>query len=357
MQKGVSLAACTAPCRRQPCACQRCDRSPAFQPRSSGPRLHRGRAAAAGGRFGSAGGLSSPSSEDAYAQELEAHLREAGQHDGEGPDPQHVRRLAAAAHWLAASADVAPHAALWLVVEHEHSMAACDLHASLAPKFELFRRLCAADPGSGTALAAALRSSPGGAALALPPAAFAAALHFTAAQLQRLSRGRYEQLHRPYSLLRFVQLHPDLAGGLLSQHPGGFERHAAPWLQQRLGWGEAALADAALSPCLPQLCQLDVRHAQRCLDWLLALGLTPPEAGRLLAADARLLAGPPAQLEAAAARVAELAEAWDVAPRLAAALALTQPWLTATMADRTAALLRALKVRACGGTAGLSMRV
>jgi hypothetical protein len=302
--------------------------------------------------------MSSPSPEERAAEEAELELElerieedmmELGVFDGADPHPRIVRRLAVVAHWLLGPASVESHAAWRLVLEHELSLATCDLHDSLAPKFELFRRLCAADPGSGTALARALCSSPGGAALELPPPAFAAALHFAAAQLQRLSRRRYEQLHRPYSLLRLVQLHPDLAGGLLSQHPQGFEQHAAPWLRERLGWDDAALADAALSPSLPQLCRLDTQHAQRCLDWLLGLGFAPHEAGQLLATNTRLLAGPQEELAAAAKQVQELAAALGVSSGLAAALALTQPWLTETMADRTATLLRALQVGACVG--------
>lgn len=162
------------------------------------------------------------------------------------------------------------------------------------------------EPGCTDALTRALLESAGGEAALLPPIEFEAALHFLAGQLSllsRLNRRRYEQLHQPYSLARFVELHPEAAGAcmtgrsclcwlvwavadamvqhfgwlpirlslpligtagaVLQQPPRGFLEHAAPWLRQTLGWGDAELAAAALSPSFSQLCRLDTQQAQR----------------------------------------------------------------------------------------------
>lgn len=168
------------------------------------------------------------------------------------------------------------------------------------------RRLASEEPGCTDALTRVLLESAGGEAALLPPTDFEAALHFLAGQLSllsRLNRRRYEQLHQPYSLARFVELHPEAAGAclagqchlcwlvwavagailqhfgwlpirlllpligaagaVLQQHPRGFLEHAAPWLRQALGWGDAELAAAALSPSFSQLCRLDAQQAQR----------------------------------------------------------------------------------------------
>lgn len=74
------------------------------------------------------------------------------------------------------------------------------------------RRLASEEPGCTDALTRALLESAGGEAALLPPHDFEAALLYMAAQLPLLSRRRYEQLHQPYSLARFVELHPEAAG-------------------------------------------------------------------------------------------------------------------------------------------------
>lgn len=242
-------------------------------------------------------------------------------------------------------------AAALLALQYERLGGTADFRQDLAPKFELFRRHSSAEPDGAQVLAKCLQASPEGAALTLLPPAFEAALQFGAAQLQRVSRRHFERLHHPYSLYRFMKLHPDLAGGLLAQHPAPFQQHAAPWLRRQLGWGDAALADAALSRWLPDLCLLDAQQAQLCVDWLLQLGLSRQQAGELLRSDVRLLADPTWQLPAVQRRVGELAAAWRVPAHLAAALVLSQPWLTGGMADRTGQLVQTLQVREAGGHA------
>jgi hypothetical protein len=236
-------------------------------------------------------------------------------------------------------------AAALLALQYERLDSTADFNRDLVPKFELFRRLSSAEPDGSQVLAKCLQASPDGAAMTLPSPAFDAALRFASAQLQHVSRAHFERLHQPYSLHRFCKLHPDLAGGLLAQHPAEFLQNTMPWLQQQLGWDESAVADAALSRWLPDLCILDVKQAQLCLDWLLQLGLTQAQAGQLLSCDLRLLADPALQLPAVQKRAAELAVEWQVPPHLGAALLLAQPWLTAGMADRTGELVKTLQVR------------
>ncbi|PRW59376.1 betaine aldehyde dehydrogenase isoform A [Chlorella sorokiniana] len=218
---------------------------------------------------------------------------------------------------------------------------------SLEPNYRLFRRLASEEPGCTDALTRALLESAGGEAALLPPTDFEAALHFMAGQLgvlSRLNRRRYEQLHQPYSLARFVELHPEAAGALLQQHPRGFLEHAAPWLRQALGWGDAQLAAAALTSSFGQLCRLDTQQAQRWVDWLTGeVGLSLPQASQLLMNDVRLLVGPQRQLDSKQARLEELAAEWGVGRQLAAALCLSQPYLPAGAVDRTARLLDVLQ--------------
>ena len=216
--------------------------------------------------------------------------------------------------------------------------------AQLRPKFELFSRLCSAEPGAGDALACALQAGGDVDALALPLPDFAAALAFASAQLPRLSRRRFEQLRHPFSLYAFVRAHPVAAGAVLQQHPRGFTDRTAPWLREHLRWDDAALAHAALTEWLPELCRLDTTAAQRWLDWLLGLGLTRSQAGRLLLAGVGQLAGGGQQLESRRARVGELAAAWGVSPAAAAALCLAQPFLSASRADLTGRLVEVLQV-------------
>jgi hypothetical protein len=256
---------------------------------------------------------------------------------------------AALQQWLAEQG-VGRTQAAQLVREHRELAACADPAASLGPKFELFKRQCSAEPGWAAALVRTAQPGDGRCTVLLQPDAdFEAALLFLAAQLQRLSRRRFDQLNQPYSLYRFVQLEPESAGGLLGQHPGRWGAHAAPWLRRQLGWCDAALADAALSAWYPELCQLDPRQAQACVDWLLQLGLTQAQAGQLLRAAPRLLVAPPAQLDAQQRRVGELAQAWGVGQQLAAALALAQTDLSATRADLTGRLVQALWVSCCCG--------
>lgn len=147
--------------------------------------------------------------------------------------------------------------------------------ASLFPAVQR-RRLASEEPGCADALTQALLESADGEAALLPPQDFEAALHFMAGQLSvlsRLNRRRYEQLHQPYSLARFVELHAEAAGALLEQHPRGFQEHAAPWLRQVLGWGDAELAAAALAPSFSQLCRLDTQQAQRWVRRAAAAGV------------------------------------------------------------------------------------
>jgi hypothetical protein len=260
---------------------------------------------------------------------------------------------AALQQWLAEQGVGRTQAAL-LVRDHRELAACADPAAMLGPKFELFKRQCSAEPGWSAALVRA--AQPGNddgrcTVLLQPDADFEAALLFLAAQLQRLSRRRFEQLNQPYSLYRFVQLEPEAAGGLLGQHPGRWGAHAAPWLRRQLGWDDAALADAALSVWYPELCQLDPGQAQACVDWLLRLGFSQGQAGQLLRAAPRLLVAPPAQLAAQQRRVGELAQAWGVGQQLAAALALAQTDLSATRADLTGRLVEALRVSCCCSSA------
>lgn len=339
---------CAAPQRR------RAHRGPAYhppqRPRSllSITRRHRPMtpAAAAESLDGPPG---PPSSNDRFSElqrKLEWQMGTFG-----GPDrvvgelQSRARKLATVVQFLQQQG-VSNAAGVWLVLEHQHSALACDIPSNLGPKLQLFRRLVAAEPGWADALARALRSSRDAAALDLPLPAFEAALHFVAAQLQRVSRRRYQQLHQPFSLFSFVQLHPDLAGELLSRHPQQFTEHAAPWLQQHLGWDGAALADAALSSAYEEFCSSwDSQRAQDCLEWLLGLGLSGAEAGELLRADLRLLVGPERQLSAVQARVDDLASTLGVGARLASSLVLCQPWFTDAVAERTGQLVKVLQVR------------
>lgn len=192
------------------------------------------------------------------------------------------------------------------------------------------------------------------AALLAPLADAEAALRFAAAQLQRASRRRHAQLHA-HSLPALFWAHPEVGEALLAQPPAHWQQHAAPWLRQRLGWGDAALADAALSPQYAALCTLDLTTAQARLDWLLGTGLSPSQAAATLAPPGlRLLSKPPAQHAALAARVDELAGAWGVGRRLAAALVLVQPAMGAGAAETTGRLVGMLQVRGLlGGAAGV----
>ncbi|KAL4447860.1 hypothetical protein ABPG75_005079 [Micractinium tetrahymenae] len=219
----------------------------------------------------------------------------------------------------------------------------------LATKFELFRRLTSAEPGWAAALARALADCPD--AAALPLADTQAALRFAAAQLQRASRRRHAQLAAPYSLPRLFLLHPGIGGALLAQHPAVFEAGAAPWLRTQLGWGDAQLADAALTDSFDQLCRFDVATAQEALDWLCSeAGLSLQQAARLLAPPGlRLLVSASAQQAAERRRIEQQAQAWGVGLGLATAVVLSQPPLSASGADLTGRLLTMLR-----DTVGLS---
>lgn len=143
------------------------------------------------------------------------------------------------------------------------------------------------------------------------------------------------------------------AAALLEQHPRAFLERAAPWLRQRLGWGDAELAAAALTPFFAELCRLDLAHAERWAAWLTGpeVGLTQGQAGQLLLADVRLLVGPERELGDKRAAVAGMAAAAKVAPPLAAALCLSQPFLTASGTDRTVQLVGVLLVSGRAGGA------
>lgn len=70
--------------------------------------------------------------------------------------------------------------------------------------------------------------------------------------------------HSPWHLPDGLShLHPLRTGAVLQQHPRPFQEHAVPWLRQALGWGDAELASAALTPSFGQLCRLDTQQAQR----------------------------------------------------------------------------------------------
>ncbi len=165
-----------------------------------------------------------------------------------------------------------------------------------------------------------------------------------------MSRRRYAQLSAPFSLPRLFTLHPGIGGALLSQHPAAFEAGAAPWLRAQLGWGDAELADAALTDSFDQLCKFDPAAAQAIMDWLCgSAGLSPQQAARLLLPPGlRLLAAAPAQAAAERERIAQLAEAWGVGLGVAAAMALSQPPLSASSADLTGRLLATLQASCAG---------
>jgi hypothetical protein len=236
--------------------------------------------------------------------------------------------------------------AVYLVWQHQHPAVACNIHTNLGPKLQLFKELVAAEPGWADALVKAFTSSSADVALSLPVPAFEAALHFLAAQLQRVSRRWYQQLGQPSSLLKFVQLRPDFAGDLLSRHPQQFTEHAAPWLQQQLGWDDAALADAALCDFYKDFCSSwDSQRAQDCLEWLLGLGVSAAQAGELLRADMGLLVDPERQLSHVQAMVDKLAATLGVGARLASSLVLSQPGFKYNDIKRTGQLIMVLQVR------------
>lgn len=170
-------------------------------------------------------------------------------------------------------------------------------------------------------------------------------------QLQRVSRRRHAQLSAPFSLPRLFLLHPSIGGALLSQHPAAFEAAAAPWLRAQLGWSDAELADAALTDSFDQLCKFDPAAAQAALGWLCSdAGLSQQQAARLLVPPgSRLLAAAPAQQAAERARVVQLAREWGVGLGVAAAMALSQPPLSASGADMTGRLLATLRVSSSPG--------
>jgi hypothetical protein len=144
------------------------------------------------------------------------------------------------------------------------------------------------------------------------------------------------------------QLHPNLAGVLLSRDPAEFQSPEG-WLRRELYWDEPAVADALLSDWQLDLYSLDEGHAAICTKYLSSLGLSHKQIGQLLKSNPGLLTLPATDCELSGwqNRSHQLSLSWQTSEEVAAAALLAQPWLTAGIEERTGQLLHILQVQPC----------